>query len=70
MGGGDGGKGQRGKSNLDKVPARPAGGNAKEVYDRGVRDPNHAEDHFFEHKGCCCFQGSCYDSSGCRTIVR
>ena len=67
--GGDGGKGQRGKTNLDKVPARPANGNAKEVYDRGVPDPNHPEDQFFQNKGCCCFHGACYDGNGCRTVV-
>ena len=68
--GGDGGKGQRGKTNLDKVPARPESGNAKEVYDRGVPDPNHPEDQFFQKMGCCCFDGYCYEGNGQKTVVR
>ena len=67
--GGDGGKGQIGKSNLDKVPNRPANGNAKEVYERGIPDSNHPEDHFFQSKDCCCLDGACYDGLRCHTVV-
>ena len=66
--GGDGGKGQRGVSNLDKIPSRPADGNAKEVYERGIPDPSHPEDHSSHDQECCCVEFvGCVDSCTAHT---
>ena len=66
--GGDGGKGQRGISSLDKIPSRPANGNAKEVFVRGHPDPDHPEDHTSSEKECCCVpMYGCVDSCTAHT---
>ena len=61
--GGNGGKGQEGKSNMDQLPEAPA--DAKEVFDRGVNDPNHDPDLSEDKQECCCVLGICV--STCKT---